>query len=520
MNKNLKILLIILFINLINVVGVGLLNLHLSRMLPTGSYHAVNNNTTIFSPDNEYYLDPVDNYLNGKGWRRNPPLGNGSYFRRTPGYSILYFISAKITNNHPVYKFYTLIFIQVLLQLLSVIAIWNMLAFLTNSIVARIITLCIYAIVPFVSSYAFMTITESLYPHLIIFYLYWLLKAYYDSKYSFKERIGAFVLAALFLSFSIMTRPVTAILGIPLVFLFYEIIKNDRIIFNKKLHIISILLLFPLLIIGTWTYRNYYIAGEFVPLEVAFHPESHDRMKPEFKGLFSFVKAWGEDGAAMNEWQLPLYNAAITGDTSVSYVNKSLSKLPEKIVKEFGRPRLFRIISQYQNTVYSLKPYFDKNIPLPKKYTPLEIDTQSRFDSLTSEYAHLHFIEYYIGAPIIYLKRAVLNSGTSNSYVFQQEFRNNKLLVVLRYIFLFIHILLYSSLIFNCFSFRNNSRLWILFFLTPAANLLFFVSYFKEIEQRYLLPTLIILLIGFYRPIEVISNYLKNNYKIKSKTRF
>src|SRR6188472_1351551 len=45
---------------------------------------------TVFSVDNEYYITPVENYLSGNGWKRGVGFSNGDYFRRVPGYSIVY----------------------------------------------------------------------------------------------------------------------------------------------------------------------------------------------------------------------------------------------------------------------------------------------------------------------------------------------------------------------------------------------------------------------------------------------
>jgi hypothetical protein len=106
--------------------------------------------------------------------------------------------------------------------------------------------------------------------------------------------------------------------------------------------------------------------------------------------------------------------------------------------------------------------------------------------------------------PIIYLQRAVLNSGTSNSYIFQQPFRHYKLLVVIRLFFMMIHVLAYLNILFNTWSFRYDAIRWVIFVLVPILNLLFFTVYFQEIEQRYLLPSLLLALVGLHRPLALL----------------
>src|SRR6187200_79492 len=51
---------------------------------------------TVFSVDNEYYITPVENFLNGNGWKRGVGVSKGDYFRRVPGYSIVYLFFTEI----------------------------------------------------------------------------------------------------------------------------------------------------------------------------------------------------------------------------------------------------------------------------------------------------------------------------------------------------------------------------------------------------------------------------------------
>ena len=502
-----KTLVILLLLALANAVGMGLTNLKLSHDYPSGNYVVANEGITIYNQDNEYYLDPVDNYLAGKGWRRSPPLGNGSYYRRTPGYSILYFLATKATGNSPTGKFYVVVGAQVLLYLLSVLAIWCMVPMLTPSKWAQAGTTLVFAVLPYVSSYTFMTVTESLYPHFLVYYLYWVLRAYYDGKYLFPERTGAFVLAAVFLTFSILTRPVTGILGLILVVLYLRALLRGPVAPGQWAWSMACVVAVPVVLVGAWTARNYVLTKDFVPLEVAYHPQSHDRMKPEFKGLFTFVKTWGEDGAAMNEWQIPLLTKTLVdGDTSIAHVDAILARFPPQTVGMFGRPRLRSVLRQYQSVTYSLKQYYDRHVPMPAQYSRLQLDTQSRFDSLTREYAQRFPLKYYVGVPLIYLKRAVFNSGTSNSYLFQEPFRSHSVLVMLRLLFLVVHIAAYFCILFNAWSFRHDAARWVVFCLVPLLYLGFFVVYFQEIEQRYLLPSLVLALLGLHRPLALLEH--------------
>lgn len=480
-------------------------NLFLVQHYPTDTYHLADNGVTLWSPDNEYYLDPVDNYLKGREWRRNPPLGDGSYYRRTPGYSILYFLSTKIANNDPILRFYIVVLFQSLLFAISLYVIWMTVGLLTQSVIVSGLITLLFGSSPLLSNSIFLTITESLFPYFIIYYLYWLLKASLCKNCGFKERIAAYTLACLFITLSILTRPVTGILSLALLFSYFQFLLSNELNFKKLITNLVLVMLPPVALIGLWTARNYYKTGDLVLLEVSIHPESHDRMKPEFRAVFGFTKSWGEDGAVMNQWQLPLYHHAIwKNDTSVIYVKNALDTFPLYVVEHFGRARLQDALVQYQKTVYSQKVYYDQNIPMPSTYSSLQLDTEVLFDELTAEFAKTFSFNYYIHSPLIYLKRSILNSNTSTIYLFQEPFRKYKILVLIRYSLLGLTVLSYATILFNIWSFRCYANKLVLFCVVPILYLCFFAFYFKEIEQRYLLPALLIAVLGLHKPLELL----------------
>lgn len=79
-------------------------------------------NVAIWSIDNEYYLTPPENRIDGKGWKRSPAVGDGSYFRRTPGYSILYYLSLKLFGREN--GILGLVILQNILYLISIYCVY------------------------------------------------------------------------------------------------------------------------------------------------------------------------------------------------------------------------------------------------------------------------------------------------------------------------------------------------------------------------------------------------------------
>ncbi len=449
-------------------------------------------NETVFSPDDEYYISPVENYLAGKGWKRSPAVGNGDYFRRVPGYSLVYLVFAKLYGHqtaHHLIKYFQLILFGV-----SVYCFCFIVFSITKQKLLTIIFSLLFGLVPFFSGWVYYTMTEAITPTLMVFYVFYLLRAYHQNDE--KKKLLNYVAASFFLGYIILTRPYTGIAGLMIA----AIVINDYylkresksfLLLLKKTAIISML---PLLMISTWTIRNYILTSEFVPLEKAFHPQSLDRMKPEFNGMVSFAKCWGEDGSYFNTYEQPLYYRAISGDTSFTYVEQVLNSWPKNIIDEFGYQRLYNIVKEHQRVAFMQKKYYDKNIAMPDQYSPEQIKLQQQYNELINEYKQKHFFSYWIKTPLIYLKRMVVHSNSSNIAFFQKN-RDNRIINLIRYKLALLHIIIYSCLFFNLFFMKNDLNKT-LFVYTPLLFVLFFTVIHREIEQRYMLPILPVMLMG------------------------
>jgi hypothetical protein len=302
------------------------------------------------------------------------------------------------------------------------------------------------------------------------------------------------MLASLFFVFGVLTRPYIAIAGLPLLIF----TTNDFVIkrpVNWARNFLGIWLI-CFLFIGCWTLRNYLLTKEFVPLEKAVHPETLERMKPDFRGFWSFSKCWGEDGFVMNTYHDPLYfSAALKGDTSSVYVENILNTWPSKVVDHFGRKRLSDVLRHYQYSALKTKPYFDSVKAMPEHFLPEQLAVKKEFDELASEYRKSFFFDYWIKTPFRYLKLMVVNSNTGNLYLFQKDHRDKMMINLYRYTLLAIHMLVYVSLVINFFVMKGFANR-LAFVYVPLLFIFFFVMVHREIEQRYMLPILPILLAG------------------------
>ena len=447
------------------------------------------NGQTVFSVDNEYYVTPVENYLSGQGWKRETGVNsNGDYFRRVPGYSIVYLFFTGIFKE-PVAHLLLKIF-QFLLFLSTIPAVYYLCKQVSGVLASRIVT-SVYALIPFVSSWTYYTLTESISPELVIFYCFFLLKAVNSIEKDKKTKY--YLLASVFLTFGILTRPYIALAGLALfVFSFRDFVWLKKGNWGRFFYTSCLI---PAILIGAWTIRNYSIAKEFVPLEKAFHPQSTDRMKPEFRGLFSFVKCWGEDGYNLTAYHERMYWAAVEGDTSSVYVKHILSNWPPKIIAEYKYDTLFAVLKAHQELIFSFRPYFNSKTKMPDQYLESQINMEKKYNKLISAYKRDHLLSYWIVTPLTYLKRLVVHSHTANIYFFQGENREKKYVNVYRFLLLMVHIAVYLSLLLNIFIMRGwMNRL--VFVLIHLLVIIFFTFIHREIEQRYMLPILPLIIIG------------------------
>jgi len=443
---------------------------------------------TIFSVDNEYYLSPVENYLQGNGWKRYPGVGNGDYFRRVPGYSLVYLFFVKsfgFPTGHLALKIF-----QLLLFLSTIPLVFYLAGLFSGKTVSRLTTI-LYAFVPYISSWAYFTLTESISPALMMFYVFFLFRAYLSENE--KRKLAYYLFAALFFTIGVLTRPPIAIAGLAL---FIFTIRDY--IYKKKWAGLSPLVsiwLIPFILISIWTIRNYVLTKEIVFLEKSVHPQTLDRMKPAFRGFWRFAKCWGEDGIKMNAYHDPLFNSALKGDTSSIQVNNFLAALPPSIIKEFGYGRLFDVVKRYQMLAYGYKPYVDSIIAMPAHFTPEELAVEKEFDNLVTEYRKKHFAGYWLKTPFIYLKMLIAHSNTGHLFFFQHENRGKFYVNPARYLLLAIHVFLYLSLFCNLFLMKGfNNKL--VFVYIPLLFLFFFTVIHREIEQRYILPILPVIITG------------------------
>ena len=452
--------------------------------------NGLNGDATITFLDDEYYITPPENWLAGNGWRRSPGVGRGSLVRRTPGYSLWYLAHRLLLGSNNVFK--GLLVSQLLLYILSALAFWRSLIYLKIRPLLVTMFVLVFTLTPFFNTYTFYTLTESLVVPILIFLMYFLLRAYYDPNTRSKR--NAYLMAGLLWGTALLTRPFTGICLVSVVWvMFYDYVQQSHnwLLFIRRGVQVAIV---PVLMVGTWTVRNYVATGgDLVILERYSHPETFDVFRPSFNTMFSLYMSAGVSQADFYTYAQPLFSDVTkSGVKRPKIVSGLVNAMPALLRESMGKKRFQDAIEQYQFLlITAYHPYIRKDRPMPVTYGPAELAVVDTFKALHHDLLRLHPLLKLTG-PLSVVKEAVFNSNTSSVYAFQAPFRNAFPLINLpRYVFLALHVGTYVTMLYGIiwFAFRKKTKRlgpWPVALAAPSILLILFLSVtVMTTEQRY-----------------------------------
>ncbi|PCJ00131.1 MAG: hypothetical protein COB15_03075 [Flavobacteriales bacterium] len=461
----------------------------------------IRENETVITNDDISYLRPPQNYIKTGNWKANS-IGKQSYFIRTPGYGIFYMTCLKIANSS-----FALLFLKIVQHLLFSFSVywlfWITLSLVKNKKIA-LITASIYGLSPFAIGFLSYTLTEGISPALLLLYVFLLFKGAENKL--LKQKNIYYLLSALTFSYLLIVRAPLGFMGILLpIFIFKDYYKKSALKFILKLVILGSIA-FSFMII--WQYRNYKITNEYVGLHPIYYADNNSIYRPTFKEFWNFVGGWAQEGHIAHSYMVPMWSAAINGDTSEYYIKAALNTFPKEVITHFGEDRLFNVFRNYQKATLIQKSYYDKRLPIPKKIHHTEKIVIEEFQQLTNGYKSEFPLQYHILSPLKVFKTMAFHSNLS-LYIFQHTFRGNWLMEVVRLLFFSLHGLCFIGLIASLFLIKRSD--WKKSALTISVFIyVFYLCYFQRgIEERYTLPILPILLICLAELIKYFYNLLK-----------
>ncbi|PJA08396.1 MAG: hypothetical protein COX70_03750 [Flavobacteriales bacterium CG_4_10_14_0_2_um_filter_32_8] len=448
----------------------------------------IRDNQTVITNDDVSYLVPPENYLISGVWKDNS-IGKQSYFIRPPGYGIFYMVFLKIAGYPLALKWLKIA--QLLLFSISIYWLYRIAFSLLKHNKMALFVAALYGLTPFASGFLFYTLTEGVTPALLLLFVFLLFKAYEIT--STKQKNCYYFLAALTFSYLLLVRPPLGFMGILIpIFLVKEYWETRKIKTMIQLFLFGII---AFSFTAIWQVRNYKITNEWVGLHPIYYSEGNSMYRPTLKEYWNFVGGWAQEGQEAHSYLVPMWQAAIKGDTSFVYINNAIQTFPKEVVSFFGEQRLVAVFRKYQQATLFQKPYYEKRLPMPKETPAIEQEVIQEFKQLTKEYKSEFWMNYHFIAPLKVFKTMAFHSNLS-LYIFQQTYRGNVAMDAIRLTFFAIHSLCFIFLLFNLIFIKKTD--WRQTALAISVfSYVFYLCYFQRgIEERYTLPILPLLLLG------------------------
>lgn len=456
----------------LNVLNIQSLLSHLPEKVRLGE--------TVLTSDDPIYLKPAMNFVDGLGWT-DGSVGRQQYFSRPPGYSL--FIAPFYALFGLKKGLFFIKFVQLFLFSLSSVCLLKLLEKLTKHNKCSFFISMLYGVFPLASGFVFYTLTEAITPALMIFYVYYLHRAW-----SFEGKLS-FVKAAFVLSILLLVRPVFGMFLLPLgvlVFLQKQFSIKKRIMQFVFLTSLSLLPLF------VWQVRVISICGEFPGLYPVYDKDVNTIYRPTHRAIWEFGKCWGISGKDFHEhigpiWEQVIYRDSVSGNPIQAFI----AIIPKDIVKAVGEDKIWKVFLAYQETVKIQKPYLLAKQKLPATIISQEQKVITLVSQLTQNYRTKHWFKYHVQVPLIYLKEMSFHSNL-NLYVYQHRWRGSLLMEGVRGFALLLHVGVFVILFLSFFN-RNLSLFSRLLGVSSMIYVLFLAYYFRELEERYTLPILPVL---------------------------
>lgn len=457
---------------------------------------------TVITSDDPSYLRPAENFIKTGEWKDNS-LGTQSYFTRPPGYGILYYVCIKIAGFDSALTL--LKTIQLILFTLSVYWLFYISQQLFKGNRIPYYIAIIYGILPFASNFLFYTLSEGIAPALLLYFIYLLFKA--DISNILRTKRVYFLVAAIVFAYLIILRPQVGLFGLLLpIFLLKNYLKYGVKKLLLKIVFFSLIAFsFTLM----WQIRNYKLTGNYVGLHAIYYEDGNSMFRPTLEAYWNFVGGWAQEGQTAYNYMVPMWEAAINGDVAQHYIDDALNTFPEKVIDYFGEERLTNVFREYQATTLIQQQYYELKQPMPKELSEAEHNLIKEFNHLTSEFKSKFWMDYYFISPAKVFKTMAFHSNLS-LHIFQNSYRGNILMEILRYFCFGLHSIVFIMLIFSLFMLKQTD--WRLGFINLICfAYIFYLCFFQRgIEERYTLPILSLLILGLFNGWSIIWRRLRS----------
>ena len=449
----------------------NIMNINVTHLM-----YGVNDNilygSTLVSPDNIWYLSQIKNYVNGLGFTIDP-LDPIYSVRRTPGYPLFYGLHYIIFDEAGAHKIIP--FTQTMLHGVAAVYLYKLGKLLFTNPLVGFWAGILYGLSPFIASFLFMTITESIFPALIVFSIYLSVSCYVE-----KSSLRA-TFAGLMMSIVVLVRPsagLTLLFFVVLALYFRSMTKEQKIKINLFFYMAFIIGMSP------WTVRNYLIFDKFLPFETYYLNGSYENQNIKNIALYRWWSTWGSpDGLRLHE--------AIGRDINSNQPFKSIDnfindEVPIWVFNVQNKSELRRLLIDYQKCmVRSNELNGGRRLRYLEIPDSCEYQVSAVFDEFSNKIRSQFPFQAFIVSPLYKRGKEYIFHSTIHTWRSFDDYKSNSIKTVLKSVAYTVNVLLWIFSIAYMLSPRSIYEKMLLG-AVPLFSFIFIV-YYMHVEGRYLI---------------------------------
>lgn len=423
--------------------------------------HLSNQFGMVQTADETSYIVPPKNFISKGEWRDNSN-GLTAYYQRPPGYGLLYLLSYSLLGG---WALLGLKIIQIPLFFYSILLFWRLTKSIGLSDKLQFIATFVFACLPSYSGFVYYSITEGVTPFFLVWSVFSMVESSNSGKVTWQLTFSNACL--------LLIRPQLAI--IPISVLFYFLVKR----YFKAFTFLALAFL-PIL---AWYVRSGIISNEIPSLHPIYSKTNNHFYRPSHGALTDLFRIW--------EWRSDVFHnqtgrIGFGDSTSILAV---ANELPEQY-REKVTPLLFKFrdLNVYRETKLKNQKITDF-IPQEKAFINTVYLTQKELISQ-------NLVDYYLKTPFLSLKE-FLNKSYLNLFIFQETYRRNPLMEILRVTCWLIFITSFLGTFLFLFKTRITSIHF--YIISGLAVFIFYLVFVQRLnEERYIVPILPLFLVyGF-----------------------
>lgn len=439
---------------------------------------------TVWSIDNLFYLTQIKHMLNGDGYTLDPNEPEMKV-RRTPVYPLFYGIQYYLFGEekaHIIIPYIQSIFFAISAVLITLIILYTF----GNEQWAKV-TGYSYAFLPFISSFCYFTLTESISPFLVV------LSMFFFANYLRDKSSKNLIICGIVTGVSFLNRPTA---GVVIVGFFLQLLFNKGVLasLNVKIKTMSILAFSFILSLSPWIIRNYLITGDIVVAETFYHEAPMDFGKAHIE-LRKLTSCWTNPTNLPTEKfsnELRLHISQNEPYKNDKVIDDYIDQWPNNAFNGYTRQEL-KLALHELNNCFIEKYEFLKNNPnaMRKDFLNRECEEQAynNFKILKERFIKTAPFRYYIITPLTINKEIAFNSFIHHFAIINPiDNEINSLQIFLKSLVYILNVLCFLSPIYFCL-FSKFSLDKVLLIMGPIFVLILTLTaiIFRYVESRYII---------------------------------